>query len=81
MFEKAQELISKAKTISQKEALELMLKNPELLDPVVYLLFAIDAQVDEILPHAKYCSLMKQKEIQTNNKKLLQMVLEAEGKI
>lgn len=81
MFEKEQELISMAKKVSQEEALKLMLKNPELMDPVVYLLFAIDAGVHKILPHDKYCSLMKKKAIQTNNKKLLKMVQDAEGRI
>lgn len=81
MFEKERELIRKAKskTLSQKEALETMLQNPEILDPVIYLLFAIDAGVDEILPHDKYCLLMKKKAIQSNNRKLLKMVEKYEG--
>lgn len=79
MFDKERELIRKAKTISQKEALETMLQNPEILAPVVYLLFAIDAGVADILPHDKYCLLMKKKAIQTNNKKLLKMVEEYGG--
>ncbi|MBS4194351.1 hypothetical protein [Lederbergia citri] len=81
MFKKERELIGMAKKVSQKEALELMMKNPELLNPMVYILFAIDAGVDEILPHSKYCALMKKKAIQTNNKKLLKMVMEAEGSL
>ncbi len=79
MFEKEQELIRQAKTLNQKEALEKMFKNPELLDPVAYTFFAIDAKIDEVLPHSKYCLLMKKKAIQTNNKKLLKMVEEYEG--
>jgi hypothetical protein len=79
MFDKEQELIKSAKTLNQKEALETMLRNPELLEPVAYTLFAIDAKVDEILPHEKYCLLMKKKAIQTNNKKLLKLVEEYEG--
>lgn len=79
MFEKEQELIQRAKTLSQKEALEVMFQNPELLDPVIYTLFAIDAGVDKILPHNKYCLLMKKKTIQTNNKKLLKIVEEYKG--
>ena len=79
MYDKERELIQMAKKVNQKEALELMLKNPELMDPLVYLLFAIDAGVSEILPHDKYCLLMKKKAIQSNNKKLLQMA-EKHGK-
>ncbi|WP_166504391.1 hypothetical protein [Bacillus cereus] len=74
MFEKEQELIRQAKTLNQKKALETMFKNPELLDPVAYTLFAIDAKIDEVLLHGKYCLLMKKKAIQTNNKKLLKIV-------
>ncbi|WP_347941359.1 hypothetical protein AAEY33_03945 [Peribacillus simplex] len=79
MFEKEQEQLKNAKNLSQKEALETMIKNPELLDPFLYTMFAIDAKVDEILPHSKYCMLMKKKAIQSNNKKLLKMVEEYEG--
>lgn len=79
MFDKEQELLKSAKTLSQKEALETMIKNPELLDPLLYTMFAIDAKVDEILPHSKYSLLMKNKAIQTNNKKLLKLVQEYEG--
>ncbi|MDA1634007.1 hypothetical protein PDK11_14215 [Bacillus cereus] len=74
MFEKEQELIGQAKTLNQKEALKTMFKNPELLDPVAYILFAIDTKINEALPHDKYCVLLKKKAIQTNNKKLLKMV-------
>ena len=81
MFEKEQELISKSTKVSKKEGIELMLKNPELLAPLVYLLFAVRSGLSELLPHDKYCSLMKRKAIQTNNKKLLKMVEEAEGRI
>ncbi|PFK01323.1 hypothetical protein CN957_05415 [Bacillus cereus] len=79
MFEKELELIKKGKTVSQKEALETMIKKPELLDPLLYTMFTIDAKIDEILPHSKYCLLMKNKAIQTNNKKLLKMVQQYEG--
>ncbi|MGE7601298.1 hypothetical protein ACQKL5_02220 [Peribacillus sp. NPDC097675] len=79
MFEKEQELINKAKSLNQKEALETMLKNPEVLDPLIYTLFAISAKVNDLLPHNKYCLLMKKKAIQTNNKKLLKMIEEYEG--
>ncbi|RLQ89992.1 hypothetical protein [Falsibacillus albus] len=81
MFEKEQELISKAKTLGQKDALQVMIKNPEILDPLVYTLFAIVAGVDKILPHDKYCLLLKKKAIKTSNKKLIQMVQEFEGVI
>lgn len=79
MFEKEQELIKRAKTLSQKELLETMLQNPELLDPVAYTLFAVDAGVDKVLPYDKYCLLMKKKAIQSNNKKLFKIVEKYKG--
>lgn len=81
MFEKETELLSKAKSLGQKEALSTMLKNPELLDPLLYTLFTCDANVSEILPHDKYCLMMKKKAFKSNNKKLLKMVEMYEGEI
>lgn len=79
MFDKERELIMLAKSVDKKEALEMMLKNPEFLDPLVYTLFTIDAGVDSVLPHDRYCLLMKKKALQSNNRKLLEMVNKFEG--
>lgn len=81
MFEKESELLNKTKSLSQKEALSTMLKNPELLDPLLYTLFTCDSNVSEILSHDKYCLLMKKKAFKSNNKKLLKMVEMYEGEI
>lgn len=78
MFDKERELVEKANSLSKEEALQTMLTNPEILDPMIYLLFAIDAEIDEVLPHNKYCLLIKKKAIETNNKKLLKMVQDVE---
>lgn len=81
MFDKEIELIQKAKSLSQKEALSTMLKNPELLDPLIYVLFTNNSNISGVLPHNKYCLLMKQKAIKSNNKALLKLVEQYEGKL
>lgn len=89
MFEKESKLIQKAKELAkvqekkmaQKEAIQMLLTNPELLDPVCYVLVAYETGIADIFPHTKYCSMMKEKAIKTNNKALLKLVREYEGSI
>ncbi|AXR16988.1 MULTISPECIES: hypothetical protein [unclassified Bacillus (in: firmicutes)] len=50
-----------------------MFINPESLDPVAYIVFTIDAKMDEILPRGKYCLLMRKKE---SNLKKQQEIIE-----
>ncbi|KAB2489977.1 hypothetical protein [Priestia endophytica] len=78
MFEKERGLIREAKNLTEKEALERMVVNPEMLDPLIYILFTVDAGVNEILSFKDYCILMKQKALYSNNIKLLKKVLECE---
>lgn len=78
-FEKERKYMEIARNLTQEEAIRMMLTNPEILEPVVYIFFSIGAKVKEVLPHTEYCALMKKKAIETNNKELLRLVKKYEG--
>lgn len=86
MFERELDLVKKArlmakvgdKKMAQKEAIQMLLTNSELLEPVCYILVAVETDIMEVFPHKEYCLMMKKKAIQTNNKALLKLVKQHE---
>lgn len=89
MLEKELQLIQKAKELAnigdkkmaQKEAIQLLLTNPELLDPVCYVLVAAETGIMKVFTHQDYCLIMRKKVIETNNKALFKLVQSYEGSI
>lgn len=78
-FDKERKLMEIAGGLTQKEAIEMMLNDVEILDPISYIFFSNGVDVKDIMPHSRYCELMKKKAIDTNDRKLLKLVKKYEG--
>ncbi|MDQ0861603.1 hypothetical protein [Bacillus sp. V2I10] len=75
------DIMSSAKNgkYTQKEALKILLTTPELLDPLQFLLFSYDTNLQDAVSYKDYVALMKNKAMKTKNQALLNIVKELDG--
>ncbi|MDG0062111.1 hypothetical protein [Priestia sp. P5] len=68
--------MAKEKKFSKEQAIRILISNPEFLDPVLFILFTMENNIVE-LSYKNYIVHMKNKGIQSKNKKLVLATEEA----
>ena len=65
---------ARAGKYSKQEAFKVLMKTPELLDQLPFVLFVSDAGLQGVISHEEYVSLMKNKAIKTKNQGLMNLI-------
>ena len=68
---------AKEKKLTKEQALKVLFITPEFLDPVLFLLYTLDTNIDELISYEKYALYMRNKGIQSRNKNLILIADEA----
>jgi hypothetical protein len=79
MNENMSMLLAGASGMKKEIALKVLLKEPDLLDPLLFILFTMDAGISDLIKYDRYKSIMKAKAIGQNNKKLLEIIKNIEA--
>lgn len=68
---------AKEKKLTKEQALKFLFTTPEFLNPVLFLLFTLDTNIDGLISYKKYALYMKDKGIQSRNRNLILIAEEA----
>lgn len=66
-------IMTKAKKneMGQEEALKTLLSTPELLQPLLFMVFVYETNLQNCISHVEYAKIMRQKALKSKNQALL----------
>lgn len=71
------QMVNDSNQLSQREALRTLLQHPELLDPLLFVLFADNADVSDLVSYEEYVLIMKEKGKKSKNQGLYKLACAA----